>query len=111
MVFDSYQLLQYFNEANCGILLPLARRVGPADLTMALRASSVCKGRGGEGRVGRGGEGRGGEGTGREGWGRDGRGGEGWGREGRGGEGRGGEGANKVLQPAQSVRLRASINM
>ena len=28
---------------------------------------------------------------------------------GRGGEGRGGEGANKVLQPAQSVRLRASI--
>ena len=28
---------------------------------------------------------------------------------GRGGVGRGGEGANKVLQPAQSVRLRASI--
>ena len=27
MVFDSYPLLQYFNEANCGILLPLARRV------------------------------------------------------------------------------------
>ena len=31
------------------------------------------------------------------------------GGEGRGGVGRGGEGANKVLQPAQSVRLRASI--
>ena len=28
---------------------------------------------------------------------------------GRGGEGRAGEGANKVLQPAQSVRLRASM--
>ena len=28
---------------------------------------------------------------------------------GRGGEGWGGEGANKVLQPAQYVRLRASI--
>ena len=34
------------------------------------------------------------------------------GGEGRGGVGRGGdwEGANKVLQPAQSVRLRASMN-
>ena len=28
-----------------------------------------------------------------------------------GGEGRGGEGVNKVLQPAQSVRLKASINI
>ena len=28
---------------------------------------------------------------------------------GRGGDGRGGEGVNKVLQPAQSVRLKASI--
>ena len=36
-------------------------------------------------------------------------GGEGRGGVGRGGEGRVGEGANKVLQPAQSVRLRASI--
>ena len=36
-----------------------------------------------------------------------GRGGEG--RGGWGGEGRVGEGAHKVLQPAQSVRLRASI--
>ena len=35
--------------------------------------------------------------------------GRGGGGEGRGGEGRGREGANKVLQPAQSVRLRASI--
>ena len=31
-------------------------------------------------------------------------------QSGRGGEGRGGEGVNKVLQPAQSVRLKASIN-
>ena len=61
---------------------------------MALRTSSVCKGRGWEGRVG---EGRGGEG--RVGEGRGGEGGEGW----------GGEGENRVLQPAQSVRLRASI--
>ena len=38
-----------------------------------------------------------------------GRGGDGTGGEGRGGEGRGGEGVNKVLQPAQSVRLKASI--
>ena len=30
-------------------------------------------------------------------------------QSGRGGEGRGGEGVNKVLQPAQSVRLKASI--
>ena len=50
---------------------------------------------------GRGGEGRGGEGRGRE----------GTGREGRGREGRGGEGVNKVLQPAQSVSLKASITL
>ena len=31
------------------------------------------------------------------------------GRDGTGREGRGGEGVNKVLQPAQSVRLKASI--
>ena len=30
-------------------------------------------------------------------------------QSGRGGDGRGGEGVNKVLQPAQSVRLKASI--
>ena len=72
---------------------------------------------GGEGMGGvvRGGEGRGGAGrggVGGEGMGGVGRGGEGWGGERRGGMGRGsrgGEGANKVLQPAQSVRLRASI--
>ena len=33
------------------------------------------------------------------------------GGDGRGGEGRGGEGVNKVLQPAQSVRLKASIKV
>ena len=33
------------------------------------------------------------------------------GGDGTGGEGRGGEGVNKVLQPAQSVRLKASINV
>ena len=31
-------------------------------------------------------------------------------QSGRGGDGRGGEGVNKVLQPAQSVRLKASKN-
>ena len=57
------------------------------------RASSVCKGRGGEGRGGAG-------------WGGgEGRGGEGW--EGRGG---GGEGANKVLQPAQSVKSQSKYD-